>query len=596
MIRKTTFRKQITRMLFLIAFIGFIISIIIYGSDRKKTKENMISNMITENTRVSLVLDISLNNLNELYNFQNMDYKARNILLKSNEELSSRDRFDNTQYMENMLTHVLFMNKILTRATIISKYGDIYNYGYYLSKDYLDYVTEESKKLGNETKILYTKPRYYYFNNIKYQLVTIMRNISIYDKNRLAVLYIDVDYDMLKKIIMSTLQHDKSSNILILNKDEVIYSISENNKDPEEDKLKAIADCSKTISKSEYGKCTIDKEKYIVTAQKNDSTGWTIIQYKNEKDLFKQINQEMIIRLFVIACVFAISAFISYIYARKISRPLELFDQQIRAQNNSELKMVELATSHTSEEIKNVIDSYNDLIIRINEYIRKTIIYETNQKIAQMTMLRYQINPHFMFNTLNTISSLAIISEDENIAMMIDNLSKIMQYNVHGSRFVLLEDEMKMIHSYMEIQNFRFPDRFEVEYNIDKSLNKVMIIKFIIQPIVENIFEHGFKNSMKYKGKIKISAFTQKDDLIIEIQDNGTGMTQDQLQMLENMLQNTQLEDIDAENTKWNSNIGMRNVNARLRNYYGDDYGINLTSAADSGTTVRLRMKISYFS
>ena len=123
-----------------------------------------------------------------------------------------------------------------------------------------------------------------------------------------------------------------------------------------------------------------------------------------------------------------------------------------------------------------------------------------------------------------------------------------------------------------------------------------MIIKFIIQPIVENIFEHGFKNSMKYKGKIKISAFTQKDDLIIEIQDNGTGMTQDQLQMLENMLQNTQLEDIDAENTKWNSNIGMRNVNARLRNYYGDDYGINLTSAADSGTTVRLRMKISYFS
>ena len=76
-----------------------------------------------------------------------------------------------------------------------------------------------------------------------------------------------------------------------------------------------------------------------------------------------------------------------------------------------------------------------------------------------MTMLRYQINPHFMFNTLNTIRSLATINDEDDIAMMIDNLSKIMQYNVHGSRCVLLKDEMKMIHSYMIIQKFRFPDR-----------------------------------------------------------------------------------------------------------------------------------------
>lgn len=583
-------------MLFLIAFIGFIISIIIYSSDRKETKANMINNMMTENTRASLMLDISFNSLNELYNFQNMDYKARNILMKSNYGLSSRDSFDTTQYMENMLTHVLFMNKILIRATIISEYGDTYTYGYYLTQDYLDYVTEQSKKLGNATKILYTKPRYYYFNNIKYQIMTIMRNVVIYDKNRIGVLYIDVDYDMLKKIIMSTLQNDNRSNILISNKDETIYSISDNNTTLNQDQMEAIADCSKTVSKSEYGRCTINNEKYIITAQKNDSTGWTIIQYKSEKELFHKINQEMIIRLFAIGCVFTLSAFISYIFARKISRPLELFDQQIRAQNNGELKMVEPGTDNTSEEIKNVIDSYNDLIIRINEYIHKTIIYETNQKIAQMTMLRYQINPHFMFNTLNSIKSLAIINEDEDIAMMIDNLSKIMRYNVHGSRFVLLKDEMKMIHSYMKIQKFRFPDRFEVEYNVDEVLNHIMIIKFILQPIVENIFEHGFKNSMSCKGKISISAFTQEDDLIIEIKDNGTGMTQDKLQLLENMLRDTQMEDINAENTKWSSNIGMLNVNARLRNYYGKDYGITLSSKDNIGTTVRLKMKISYFS
>jgi two-component system sensor histidine kinase YesM len=176
---------------------------------------------------------------------------------------------------------------------------------------------------------------------------------------------------------------------------------------------------------------------------------------------------------------------------------------------------------------------------------------------------------------------------------MIDNLSKIMQYNVHGSRCVLLKDEMKMIHSYMIIQKFRFPDSFDVEYNIDPSLESTTIIKFIIQPIVENIFEHGFKNSMKYKGKIKISAYIEAEDLFIDIMDNGIGMTQEHLRIMEETLQNSELEDLGAENTKWNSNIGMLNVHARLKNYYGKEYGITLYSKDGMGTTVRLKMKMS---
>ena len=591
--KKTTFRAQITKMLLWIALVGFVITIVIYITDRKETKENMINNMVTENTRVSLVLDISFNSINELYNFQNLDYIARNILMKSNSVLNNKDSFENTQYIENMLTHVLFMNKILARATIISEHGDTYTYGYYLTDDYISDVVEQSKTLGNGSKVLYTEPRYYNLNNVKCRLMTIMRNIVIYEKNRIGVLYIDVDYDMLKKIIMSTLGNDKNSNIIILNKDEVIYSINENTTSLDDDSLNSIIDCSKGIDNSEYGRCEIHKEKYIVTSQKNDSTGWTIVQYESESTLFSQINKEMILRLILIVCIFALSAMVSYVFARKISRPLELFDQQIKAQNNGEPKMVEFSLKNASEEINNVIISYNDLIIRINDYIQKMIIYETNQKIVQMTMLRYQINPHFMFNTLNTIRSLATINDEDDIAMMIDNLSKIMQYNVHGSRCVLLKDEMKMIHSYMIIQKFRFPDSFDVEYNIDPSLDSTTIIKFIIQPIVENIFEHGFKNSMNYKGKIKISAYNEADDLIIDIMDNGIGMTQERFRIMEETLQNSELEDLGAENTKLNSNIGMLNVHTRLKNYYGKEYGITLYNKDGMGTTVRLKMKMS---
>lgn len=591
--KKTTFRKQITKILLWIALVGFILTMVIYIVDRKNTEENMISNMVSENTRLSSVLDISFNSINVLYNLHNLDYTARNILLANNSELDTSNRFENTQYMENMLTHVLFMNKILTRATIISEHGDIYTYGYYLTDDYISDVVVQSKTLGNGTKIMYTKPNYYTLNGKRYKLMTIMRNITIYDNNRIGVLYIDIDYDMLKKIILGTLENNLSSNILILNRDEVIYKINNDAANLTQDGIESIISCSKGISGSEYGRCEISGKKYIVTAQKNDSTGWTIVQYESENILFEKINKDMLFRLILIGCVFVLNAMVSYVFARKISKPLELFDRQIRAQDDGEPKKVEFSLKNASQEIKNVIASYNDLVIRINDYIRKTVIYETNQKIVQMTMLRYQINPHFMFNTLNTIKSLAVINEEDEIADMISNLSKIMQYNVHGSKCVLLKDEMKMIHSYMQIQKCRFPDSFDVEYDIDTSLNDIKIVKFIIQPIVENIFEHGFKNGMKNKGRIKIKAYAESEELFIDIMDNGNGMTQEQLHSLEEKLQNSDLADLDSENTKWNSNIGILNVNARLKNYYGKEYGVALSSKEGMGTTVRLKMKIS---
>jgi len=591
--KKATFRKQITKILLWIALVGFVLTLVIYIADRKSTEENMINHMVSENTRLSSVLDISFNSINVLFNFQNLDYTARNILLADNSELDIRKRFENTQYMENMLTHVLFMNKILTRATIISEHGDIYTYGYYLTDDYISDVVEQSKTLGNGSKIIYTKPNYYILNGKKYKLMTIMRNITIYDNNRIGVLYIDIDYEMLKKIILETLENSSNSNILILNRDEVIYRINNDVENLTQDGIETIIDCSKGISGSEYTRCKISGKKYIVTAKRNDSTGWTIVQYESEDTLFEKINKDMLFRLILIGCVFALNAMVSYVFARKISKPLELFDLQIRSQDDGKPKKVEFSLKNASQEIKNVIESYNDLVIRINDYIRKTVIYETNQKIAQMTMLRYQINPHFMFNTLNTIKSLAVINEEDEIADMIGNLSKIMQYNVHGSKCVLLKDEMEMIHSYMQIQKCRFPDSFEVEYDIDPALYDVKIVKFIIQPIVENVFEHGFKNGMKNKGRIKIRAYAESEELFIEIIDNGNGMTPEQLHSLEEKLKSSQLEDIASDNIKWSSNIGILNVNARLKNFYGERYGVTLSSKESMGTTVCLKMKIS---
>ena len=263
----------------------------------------------------------------------------------------------------------------------------------------------------------------------------------------------------------------------------------------------------------------------------------------------------------------------SIYYTKKIIEPLEEFCKKISHTKGDQLQIINLEHMKLTREIANVIENYNEMANKMNEYLVREIIYEKNQRKIQSKMLRYQINPHFLYNTLNLIASMGELSDFPEIVEITKNLSCIMQYNVKGSRFVSLKTEVEMVKAYLEIQRIRFHDCFSVEYEIERQIEQVRIVKFILQPIVENIFEHGFTMD-ENDNKIWIKAFKCENDIVILVKDNGCGIDSEKREELNRILceRTRRISYIDEEE----KSIGINNVNTRIKNYYGEKYGVKV--------------------
>ena len=266
----------------------------------------------------------------------------------------------------------------------------------------------------------------------------------------------------------------------------------------------------------------------------------------------------------------------------------EEFCKKISHTKGDQLQIINLEHMKLTREIANVIENYNEMANKMNEYLVREIIYDKNQRKIQSKMLRYQINPHFLYNTLNLIASMGELSDFPEIVEITKNLSCIMQYNVKGSRFVSLKTEVEMVKAYLEIQRIRFHDCFSVEYEIERQIEQVRIVKFILQPIVENIFEHGFTMD-ENDNKIWIKAFKCENDIVILVKDNGCGIDSEKREELNRILceRTRRISYIDEEE----KSIGINNVNTRIKNYYGEKYGVKVNKA-DKGTEIQLLLGI----
>lgn len=238
--------------------------------------------------------------------------------------------------------------------------------------------------------------------------------------------------------------------------------------------------------------------------------------------------------------------------------------------------------SEVYDDLYIMMESINKLIDEV--YIRKIQQEKlmVKQKEAEFKMLASQINPHFLYNTLETIRMRAFCNGDRELAGIVKKLGKIMRRNLEVSNEnVSFESELELVKNYLEIQELRFKGKVEHEFNIEVDANKYKILPLLLQPIVENAFVHGLE-SIKEKGKITVSVFEDLGYLIVEISDNGCGITKERLEFINNNL--------GKVNKKENGHqsIGMGNINERIKIFYGDEYGMYVFSELNIGTKVVL--------
>lgn len=224
------------------------------------------------------------------------------------------------------------------------------------------------------------------------------------------------------------------------------------------------------------------------------------------------------------------------------------------------------------------IQSLHDNIL--NEQLEKDSLKLLQQQ-TQFELLSSQINPHFLFNTLETIRMKALINHQTEIDAIIIKLGKILRYSLsHSSSINKLSMELEYIEAYLEIQHFRFENKINYEIHIQPQLDpeKVSILSLLMQPIVENAIIHGFATK-KRAGVINISVLVRNNNLMIMISDNGCGIPEDQLAKLLTSLET-------SKKTSESSHIGLKNIQHRIKLQYGETYGLSITSTVQKGTTV----------
>jgi two-component system, sensor histidine kinase YesM len=240
-------------------------------------------------------------------------------------------------------------------------------------------------------------------------------------------------------------------------------------------------------------------------------------------------------------------------------------------------------TSDNVDEITELGMSFNIMIGKIKELLDSKIEEQENLKKAELRALQAQINPHFLYNTLDTIIWMAESKKTDQVVKIVSALSKFFRISLSkGMDWITIGEEVERIRSYLTIQKMRYRDILDFNIEVDKDVAENTILKLILQPLVENALYHGIKNKRK-GGTISVRARKNgEDEILLEVEDDGIGFTPEKLNQLR-----ADLED-DSGRIKLESGFGLDNVNKRIRLYYGKPYGLTVQSEYTTGTCVTL--------
>ena len=303
-------------------------------------------------------------------------------------------------------------------------------------------------------------------------------------------------------------------------------------------------------------------------------TRWRIVTINNVNEL-AVARKEMLIILFIIFIFsFAVTAFVSFVISRRITEPL--------FQLKKSMLMIEGGDFHTNvevsgqKEIARLSRAFNRMLEEIRALMTRVVNEQKEKRKTELKALQNQINPHFLYNTLDSIVWLAENKRTDDVITTVIALARFFRISISkGATYIPVKDEISHIKNYLTIQKIRYVDKFEYTFEIQPEVYEYKVMKLILQPIVENAIYHGAGDET---GKITIRSYLENRFLVFEVENSGYGITEDRISEIYQILK--------GEHSK--SSVGMRNVYLRLKLFYGDDADIIITSELDEMTMIKL--------
>lgn len=310
-----------------------------------------------------------------------------------------------------------------------------------------------------------------------------------------------------------------------------------------------------------------------------DSCSWKIVGVSFNDEITQAVKNQVVIgSAFAILFSLFISVVIYLLLSRTVTRPVRrLIDSMQKFEKQAESFEYKTDMSNVVE-FKTLSKSFEHMVLMIQSLMEKVHNEEIVLRKTELKALQAQINPHFLYNTLDSIQWMCEQDNSKDAVKMVGALAKLFRISIsHGNEFITINDELKHAESYLIIQSYRYKNQFTYSFDVDKSVLGYMCNKITIQPFIENAIYHGL-DRMVDEGEIKIIAERRGKDIAIIVKDNGLGMTEEQCKTI---LQK------DRSDSK---GIGVKNVNDRLKIYFGEQYGITIESELDVGTTVTIKI------
>lgn len=389
----------------------------------------------------------------------------------------------------------------------------------------------------------------------------------------LGVILLDIRHDIIQSSINGVTIGEKGFVFVMDQEDNIVYT-------PVNGIVYRVN--PKWVKAMEPMSVQIQGGSYQIRSELSPYTGWRTVGVFSMDEVMSSVNTIVYILFTCVIISLVLVVIVSFKFSRTLTNPIFKLKRLMKQAESGDLT-VRFNFQH-NDEIGELGQSFNHMIARIDQLIQMVYVEQENKRTAEMKSLQEQIKPHFLYNTLDTISWMARDYDAEDIVRLVDALTNMFRIGLsHGKDIITVKEEITHVSNYLYIQKIRYKDKLNYVIHVDESLYAIEVPKLILQPLVENAIYHGVK--AKRGGTITITGVPEGENLVFTVQDNGAGMPQEKVEEL-----NRRMSERSVLDEK--KSFGLFYIRERIQLCYGKGYGVHVESTLGEGTRVTITLPL----
>ena len=390
----------------------------------------------------------------------------------------------------------------------------------------------------------------------------------------LGVILLDIRHDIIQSSINGVTIGEKGFVFVMDQEDNIVYT-------PVNGIVYRVN--PKWVKAMEPMSVQIQGGSYQIRSELSPYTGWRTVGVFSMDEVMSSVNTIVYILFTCVIISLVLVVIVSFKFSRTLTNPIFKLKRLMKQAESGDLT-VRFNFEH-NDEIGELGQSFNHMIARIDQLIQMVYVEQENKRTAEMKSLQEQIKPHFLYNTLDTISWMARDYDAEDIVRLVDALTNMFRIGLsHGKDIITVKEEITHVSNYLYIQKIRYKDKLNYVIHVDESLYAIEVPKLILQPLVENAIYHGVK-AKRGGGTITITGVPEGENLVFTVQDNGAGMPQEKVEELNRRMSERSV--LDEQKS-----FGLFYIRERIQLCYGKGYGVHVESALGEGTRVTITLPL----